>query len=104
MVSMLFRLLTLVSFLLMPVGMISTPALAADRPMVASSMPCEGHQKPSDEAPRSKAHCAACAALAQPPISVPAGRSKPNALLVEKTSDLLLGLVPEVATPPPKPA
>jgi hypothetical protein len=102
MVSMLFRLLTLVSFLLMPVGMVSTPAMAADRPMVASSMPCEGHQEPSDEAPRSKAHCAACAALAQPLISALASRSKPYALLVEKRGDLLLGLEPEVATPPPK--
>lgn len=102
MTARLFRLLTLVSFLLMPVGMVSAPATAADQPMVASSMPCEGHQEPSGEAPRSKAHCAACAALAQPLISAPAIGSKRKVLLVEKRGDLLLGLAPEVATPPPK--
>jgi hypothetical protein len=104
MVSMLIRLLTLASFLLMPLGLVSAPTAAADRTMVGSSMPCDGHQQPLEEAPQSTSHCAACVALAQGSYSAPANPLKPSPLLVDRSAGLLLGPEPEVATPPPKPA
>jgi len=102
MVSMLFRLLAVASFLLMPLAMMGVPAAAADRAAAATSMPCDGHDEPADEAPEGKSHCGACVALAQPLPAASAAATKPAAALIDRNAGLLLGHAPEVATPPPK--
>src|SRR5690606_29472674 len=101
MFAALVRLLTIASFVLMPLAMSSALAAAEQEPM-AASMPCEGHDQPSHTAPVGKMHCTACIAIDQPNAALPVAAFQPAPSLVDRDGRLLLGLAPEVATPPPK--
>lgn len=102
MLAALFRLLTVASFVLMPLGMLGTPAAAAEHHAAAASMTCEGHEQPSKAAPDKQTHCASCVALAEPQSAAAAADFPPVPVLAYRDPRLLLGLEPEVATPPPK--
>ncbi|HWK65703.1 MAG TPA: hypothetical protein VNS34_12220 [Rhizobiaceae bacterium] len=102
MFAALVRLLTIASFVLMPLAMSSAPAMAAEQEPMAASMPCEGHDQPSHTAPVGKMHCTACIAIAEPNAALPVAAVQPAPSLVDRDGRLLLGLGPEVATPPPK--
>ena len=102
MLAAMFRLLTVASFVLMPLAMPNAPVAAAAREPAAVSMPCEGHKQPAEPAPTGKVHCIACVAIAEPDATVPAPTVQPLPVLVDTGGRLLLGLAPEVATPPPK--
>lgn len=102
MLATLFRLLTIASFVLMPLAMASAPAAAAAHEPAAAAMPCEGHDQPTKTAPSGKLHCTGCVAIAVPLAALPAVAVQPLPVLVDRDGRLLLGLAPEVATPPPK--
>jgi len=102
MLAALFKLLTIASFLMMPLGMSSAPASAAEHHAATASMPCDGHEQPTKAAPDGKTHCTSCVAIAEPHGAAPAADIQPALVLVDRTGQLLFGLEPEVATPPPK--
>lgn len=102
MFAALVRLLTIASFVLMPLAMSSATATAVEQEPMAASMPCEGHDQPSHTAPSGKMHCTACIAIDQPNAALPVAAVQPAPSLVDRDGRLLLGLAPEVATPPPK--
>lgn len=102
MLGMLIRLLAVASLVLMPFGMLATPVAAAAPHAMTASMSCEGHDKSSQPAPESKAHCTSCVAIAAPHAADPEADIPPVAILADPSVHLLLGLEPDVATPPPK--
>ena len=102
MLTALIRWLTIASLVLMPFGMSSSPAAAAGHHAAAGSMPCEGHEQPSKTTPDKQTHCTSCVALAEPQPAAAAVDFPPVPVLVDRVGELLMGLEPEVATPPPK--
>ena len=104
MAATLFRLLALLAVLLMPAGMATAPA-AAHAPAAASAAShCSGdeEQQKQDPATAMDMNCMACAAL-------PASSDRPAAEVSLPTAPRRLelafdrdGIVPEIATPPPK--
>ena len=105
MAAALFRLLTLVALLWMPMGMATAPASAQalDHSAMAGSPHC-GDQPDGGKAPASKAmDCtAACTALPASPAPIPALPAKPEAPRSLAVSAPFGGIVPEIATPPPR--
>lgn len=103
--ALLSRFLTLVAVLLMPVGMIGSPAAAAAPAAMADSGHCGEHEGQKDSPPAmAKMHCAACSALP----AAEAG-SKTAALLPTVPPGIgpvpaFDGIVPDITTPPPKTA
>ena len=102
MLTVLFRLLAVASLVLMPFGMLATPVSAAAPHAMTSSMSCDGHDKSSKTAPESKAHCTSCVAIPALSAVAPVPNSQPVVVLANRSTYLLLGLEPDVATPPPK--
>ncbi len=102
MIPAIFRVLALVSLILMPFGMANATASAAEHQGAAAAMPCGGDEQPSKAAPENKSHCPCCVALAEPQPVAPAAGTQPSALIGDRGPGLLLGLEREVATPPPK--
>ena len=100
MASFLFRLLTLVAVLLMPLGMASAPALAQPAPAAAGH--CDEHQEPADAPSKPQVHCTGCSALPVigAPEAVPALRPLAPRLIAQIQP--ISGTEPEIATPPPK--
>lgn len=104
MFAALIRLLTIASIMLVPLGMLSTPAIAAEHKSAAASMPCDGHERPSKAASDSRAHCTSCVAIAEPQSFLPEATFRLAPDLTDRADPLLLGCAHDVATPPPKAA
>ena len=102
MLAVLCRLLAVVSLVLMPFGMLGAPASAAAPHVMTASMSCDGHDTSSKSAPERKAHCTSCVAIAAPNAATPMAIFQPAIVLAGSAAHLLLGLEPDVATPPPK--
>lgn len=105
MTAALLRVLTLLALVLMPLGMTGAPAAAS--PMPAShDMATMGHcdeQPGQDEAPVSKMDCTAmCTALPATEGPTPASVLKPKAPRTIAIAMPFVGMVPEIATPPPR--
>ena len=104
MLAALIRLLTIASALLMPLGMLSAPAGAAEHRSSAASMPCDGHEQPSKATPDSPAHCNSCVAIAEPQLLLSTATFRLSPDLTDREDPLILGCAHDVATPPPKTA
>lgn len=110
MASAVIRLLTLIAFVTMPLGMSGAPALAAPVDQAAvmdDSMATAGHcgtQQDQDKAPASdKMDCtAACTALPAIGAAEPAAVAKPRAPRTIALVTPSAGFVLEIATPPPR--
>jgi hypothetical protein len=104
MIAALFRLLTLLALVLMPIGMTSAPAAAS--PMPASHPMTAGHcdeQPDQDQAPASRMDCAAmCTALPATDAAAPTPVFKPKAPRTIAVATRFDGIILEIATPPPK--
>ena len=104
MFAALIRLLTIASFILMPLGMQITPAMAVEHAPAATSVPCENHGEPSKAQHENRAHCTSCVAIAQPQTPLPIVVPRPAPNLSDRVVPFRLGYHIEVATPPPKAA
>jgi hypothetical protein len=101
MLPLLSRLLAVLALVLMPVTM-TAPASAAEHGQVEALMPCDGHEQPSQSAPDRRVHCTSCVAVAEPGVASPDALLEPTAILADPDQRLLLGILLEVATPPPR--
>lgn len=105
MTAALLRLLTLLALVLMPIGMTSAPVAASPMPTshdTAMVGHCNG-QPGEDETPVSKMDCAAmCAALLATDAPAPTSILRPKAPRTIAIATPFVGVVPEIATPPPK--
>ena len=107
MIAALFRFVTLLALVLMPFGMISTPANA--QPMPANhAMAQQGHcdeQSDSNKAPAHSSqqmHCAMCAALPASEPPSPCAGIRLNTPRIIATVSPFNGIDLEIATPPPR--
>ncbi|GAA4717024.1 hypothetical protein H9L13_06725 [Sphingomonas lutea] len=106
MTSVLLKFLTLVALVLMPFGMGGMPASASEMPARHAAM-AMGHcdEQPAErEAPSSsQMDCQAmCAAIAVAGSPVPAPALKPSLPRSAAIAVPFAGIVPEIATPPPR--
>ena len=105
MASAIFRLLALISLVLMPLGMAGAPAVAQSGP-AAHTMAQMGHcgeQPDQDKAPVSKMDCTAmCTALPAADTPALAAIWKPAAPHFIVVAAPFSGIEPEIAIPPPK--
>lgn len=105
MTAALLRLLTLLSLVLMPLGMASEPALAQPMPAehAMTSMPHCDDQPDQDEAPAPKMDCTAmCTALPATDAPTDAPLLTPVAPRTIAIAAPFVGVEPEIATPPPR--
>jgi hypothetical protein len=102
MAAAVLRLLALLALVLMPIGMASAPA-AAHAPMAgAPAEHCVDQSQP-DELPSPQAmDCVACTAMAASEMPVPTPLLAPSPPRLIALADVFVGIVPEIATPPPK--
>lgn len=103
MLPSLSRLLAILALVLMPIGMTSAPAMASDHGQ-AATMPCDSHEESSKSTPDRQAHCTSCVATAQSGAIFADDRLEPVAILTDRSERLLLGILLDVATPPPRTA
>jgi hypothetical protein len=101
MLLLLSRLLAILALVLMPIGMISAPAMASEHGQ-AAAMPCDSHEQPGKSTPDRQAHCTSCVATAGPSSIFAADSLAPVAIRAVRDQRLLLGILPDVATPPPR--
>ena len=107
MVAALVRLFTLFALVLMPFGMVSTPAVAQAMPADHATMPmghCDG-QSDQNKAPAHSSqqmHCAMCAALAASEPPTPSAGLPPSTPRIIATVSPFNGIELEIATPPPR--
>lgn len=102
MLPLLTRLLVALALVLMPLTMTAAPASAVEHGQVASSMPCNGHDEPSKSVPDRQAHCTSCVAVAEPTSASLDAPLQPITILADRDQRLLLGILLDVATPPPR--
>ena len=105
MAAYLFRLLALVSVLVMPAAMAIAPAAAHAAPAASNGSHCSGHEEQKQEkAPVAgmDMNCMACAALPVALAAAPAEPALPPAPRLLALAFEADGIVPEIATPPPK--
>jgi hypothetical protein len=102
MAAAVLRFLALVALMLMPLGM-AAPA-AAHAPMASAPGEHCADQSQPDETPAPKAmDCVAtCTALPASNTPVPAPLAAPSPPRLIALADIFVGIVPEIATPPPK--
>ena len=107
MIAALLRFVTLLALVLMPFGMIGTPAVAQPGP-ATHAMTQNGHcekQSDQDKAPAHSSqqmHCAMCAALPASDPPAPSDGFKPIAPRIIATVSPFNGIELEIATPPPR--
>lgn len=107
MIAALFRFVTLLALVLMPFGMIGTPANAQSIP-ANHAMVQQGHcdeQSNGDKAPAHSSqqmHCAMCAALPASEPQSPSAGLRPIAPRKIATVSPFNGIELEIATPPPR--
>lgn len=102
MLPLLTRLLAVLALVLMPVTMTASPAFAAEHGQVATSMPCGDHDQPSKSSSDRPGHCTSCVAVAEPTFASLHAPMQLVALLADRDQRLMLGVLLEVATPPPR--
>jgi hypothetical protein len=95
------RLLALFALIFMPLSMASAD-VTAQPSAGASSGHCDEHQKPSDAPVGQQVHCTGCAALPAMDAKLPISGLRPPTPMELTLVELLAGIVPETATPPPK--
>ncbi len=100
MASALFRLLAFVAVLLMPLGMATRPAAAAQPASAAGH--CDEHQEPVDAPAAPKPHCTGCAALPADEAPEAIADLRPKAPMLLALADFRAGVEPDTITPPPK--
>ena len=107
MIAALFRFVTLLALVLMPFGMIGTPANAQSMP-ANHEMVQQGHcdeQSDRDKAPvhsSQQMHCAMCAALPASEPPSPSADFRPATPRTIATVSPFYGIELEIATPPPR--
>ena len=101
MASLLFRLLTLLALVVMPLGMAGAPA-AAEPVAAAHSGHCDDQRAPAQAPTHDATHCATCAGLPAMEPAVEPLPSQPRAEVQAPPARFLHGLHPDIATPPPK--
>jgi hypothetical protein len=99
-------LFALVALLLMPLGMSGASAAAASSTgQETTAAPCDGHGGDNGAAPaKAEQHCAACIAVPTAGAPQAALALLPTAARSIASATPVLGLEPEVTTPPPKDA
>jgi hypothetical protein len=100
MASAFFRLLALVSMLLMPVGMAG--AAPAAQPASVMAGHCDEQQEPAKVPAEKMTHCAACSALPAPALGEPLAELRPSGPRLHAELKAISGVEPEIGTPPPK--
>ena len=101
MTAALIRFLMVVALALMPFGVASAPAVAADVSASASAGHCDDDGQPTGAPATMDMHCATCAAL--PAVETAEVRElRPEAPVLIAATDALTDTEPEIATPPPK--
>lgn len=105
MASTVLRLLALLALVAMPIDMANAPALAApvDHHMMTGTGHC-GEKPDGDKVPaQTKMDCtAACTALPASPAPLPLSALRPKPLRTAAVVTPFTGVVPEIATPPPR--
>ena len=103
MAAMLFRLITLIALVLMPVGMSGTALAAQPTVPAAAASHCGGEEHP-EQAPLEQmdAQCMACAGLPASQADAAPERLLPAAPRLIALIPGFAGTEPEIATPPPK--
>jgi hypothetical protein len=97
------RLLALIALVLMPLGMAPGHAMAHHAPHAAQPGHCDDRSNPDrPPAPRAVDCVAACTALPANEASCPTPRLPPEAPGPIALAERFVGIVPEIATPPPK--
>ena len=98
----LWKLLTLIAVLFMPIGMAPAAAAGAHRSPAAMMRHCPG--KPPSDDKAGFAECTMACAAALPAVEAPEAKPlvRPAELPRITASQTLCGLHPETATPPPK--
>ena len=100
--ALLLRVLMAAALVLMPAGMLEAAASATGSGTLAAPTSCDGHDKSSQPAPESKAHCPSCVAIAAHAAAAPAAIHRATLVLAPPAEHLRHGLEQDVATPPPK--
>ena len=103
MAAAVLRLFALLALMLMPLGMAGAPAHAQS----AASAPaghCDEHQKqkPVDVPSAATVHCTGCAALPAIEAPPPIAELRPQMPMRLAPAELIEGIEPETATPPPR--
>lgn len=105
MAAAVLRLLTLIALMLMPVGMAGAPAMAQPAPArhaMAGMDHCDD-MPAKEQAPPAKMDCTAmCTALPATDAPLPEPVMNPKAPRAIATGAPFAGIVPEIATPPPR--
>ena len=98
------KLLILVAVLLMPLGMGTTPAVAHEMPSATIPMQHCPDQPASDHGEPGIPQCMMVCSAALPAVDAPAAEPHIIVCLPEQPAraDMLRGLHPEAATPPPR--
>jgi hypothetical protein len=105
MIARVLRLLTLVALALMPFTMSAAPAKAHAMPQATAEEHCGDHQQPASAPVLDMAQCMLmCAAL---PASEPLSISPPDVPRAPRQlalDDPIIGIILDIATPPPRTA
>lgn len=105
MLALLFRLLALGAVMLMPIGMNPVAAATIHQPTASAAATMEHCAKHSDQPQHKSMHrgdCAGCVAVAAFPAPIVDHGEEPAIAPYRALADLRLGLILEIATPPPK--
>ena len=105
MLAPLFRLLALVAFVLMPIGMSPVAAATMHQPAATAAAAIEHCAKHNGQSQHSSTHrgdCAGCVAVAAVAPPTVAHEQASTIAPYRAPADLRLGLILEIATPPPK--
>jgi hypothetical protein len=106
MAGLMAKLLVLLAVLLMPLGMSAAPAAAASHHSASASMPMQHcpEQAPSQDSKRGFVDCTMACSAALPAVELPQEEHLPTASTpaAASTAEILHGLHPDTATPPPK--
>jgi hypothetical protein len=100
---LLSRLLAILALVLMPISMTGAPAMASDHGQ-AAAIPCDSHEQPAESTPDRQAHCTSCVVTPAPSSNFADDPLAPVAILADRSERLLLGILLDVATPPPRAA
>ena len=95
------HLLLFLAVLMMPFGMAAAPAMAAQHE-VTSQDHCDGYEEPADAPAHASDHCATCSALPAVDLPAPVAAALPRSAVAPLVLAPFAGIVPEIATPPPK--
>ena len=101
MTDRLLRLLAMLALLLMPAKMAAAAPGGQALP-AASVGHCDDHGPQAPAPPEMPAHCVSCSALPAAELGAPALSARPRAPVRLARATPIAGIVPEIATPPPR--